>query len=148
MAHSGSVGWDTVLGCVVSVIVGGAIFFASYWRSDRILHAGDRARATVKEVEPGGVNHYPPYGSWGPFLRLTYERGGKVRRAGMWLETTKPEQYRVGQQLDVFVARRWPHRLRTEAEPNSYLLALVGLVVAVIGVICSIGTALTGSISP
>ena len=85
-----------------------------------LLRSGQPVRATVIGACPGGVNQYPPYGSWEPRIEVTYDLGGKRRKASIWLEKTKHTDYQEGQEIEVFASGRLLRRLRTEAEQNIY----------------------------
>jgi Protein of unknown function (DUF3592) len=102
--------------CALSVL----LMVLTFRRNDRLLRTGDRIPATVVAAYPEGANRYPPYGMWGPRLEVSYELGGRTRTSTLWLDSTKDTDYVPGQEVELFVSRRFPRRVRTASDRNLY----------------------------
>jgi hypothetical protein len=106
-----------VIGIVLTV--GSVLAVAmTYLRAEQLRRNGLRIPATVLASYPGGVNRYPPYGSWGPRLEVGYELNSRQRKATIWLEHGKDTDYEVGQSIELLVSRHRPHKVRTGTERN------------------------------
>jgi hypothetical protein len=106
-------------------------------RNARLARSGREVSGTVERVSPGGLNEYPPYGAWGPYIDVRYELDGRRRRATIFLSETGQSDYYPGQRICLRVSRRWPRRVRTLHEPN--LAASFPLVAEVMGVFVGLG---------
>jgi hypothetical protein len=113
-------GWSRLLFGLGVCAVSGLLIFLTFRRNDRLLHSGERIGATVVAGYPAGVNRYPPYGTWGPRLEVSYELDGRARTAILWLDSTKDTDYVPGQSVELFVSRHFPRRVRTATDRNLY----------------------------
>jgi hypothetical protein len=110
---------------------------------DWVYGRGRWVTAQVVRCQAGLVLHGPPYWSQPPGLVLRYELDGQLRVCTLSLERTKPSQYRVGQELAVFVPQTGWALPRTAAEPNfpaarfgtACLLLLLGVLAVAAGVV-------------
>lgn len=107
------------------------------WRSGN----GQWVWARVVRVLPAGHTTMPPYNAWPPRVVLHYVVDGVPREGTLWLDDTKPGDYRSDQVLRVFVYGRRGTRLRTEAETNFEANAIrltptiLGLVAIALGIL-------------
>jgi hypothetical protein len=113
-------GWGRLFFGFGLCALSGLLMFLTLRRNDRLLRGGERITATVVAGYPAGVNRYPPYGTWGPRLEVSYELDGRPRKATLWLDSTKDTDYVPGQAVELFVSRRFPHRVRTATDRNLY----------------------------
>lgn len=133
---------QTAFVAVGFALIAAGVWFA--WLKPRRLWRVSRGRwvpGRVTGIEPAGHTTSPPYDTWPARVRVRYLVDGTSREGTLWLDRTAPDDYEVGQPLQVFVFGRNGGRLRTAAETNHesnslrLVPAVLGLVAVALGIV-------------